>query len=367
MAAKTLFQTHYINFCKVELSKVMNCLNLGCGYHFHPSWTNVDIVSTGEGVIAHNLLQGIPFADKSFDVVYHSHVLEHISRAEAKKFLQECYRVLRPQGIIRVVVPDLEQIARLYLIALEQAASSSQEWIEHYEWILLEMYDQVVRNQPGGEMLAYLSQEYISNEEFVLKRIGIEGHNIITAIRQQRQQPQPPPPPLSERELMLKNLLGEEDYKNLQIGRFRQSGEVHQWMYDRYSLSVVLESVGFEQIKVCQPQESRIPQFHEYFLDIQPDGQVRKPDSLFVEAIKPVSGEAVAVSSGVPEDRVSNLQKLLHNSQAELERLQAELQQTITTLEESQSRVQAIESSKFWKMRMLWMRLKRAIGFKGAN
>ena len=31
-------------------------------------------------VIAHDLRRGIPFADESFDVVYHSHVLEHLSR-----------------------------------------------------------------------------------------------------------------------------------------------------------------------------------------------------------------------------------------------------------------------------------------------
>ncbi len=55
--------------------------------------------------------QGIPFPDRSFDVVYHSHVLEHLSKSEASKFLKECSRVLRPQGVLRVVVPDLEEIA----------------------------------------------------------------------------------------------------------------------------------------------------------------------------------------------------------------------------------------------------------------
>ena len=41
----------------------MELLNLGCGTRFHPSWTNVDFVSTGNNVIAHNLLNGIPFED----------------------------------------------------------------------------------------------------------------------------------------------------------------------------------------------------------------------------------------------------------------------------------------------------------------
>jgi hypothetical protein len=43
----------------------MDYLNLGCGDYYHPDWTNVDIISTGEGVIAHDLTQGIPFPDAS--------------------------------------------------------------------------------------------------------------------------------------------------------------------------------------------------------------------------------------------------------------------------------------------------------------
>ncbi|MBD2605362.1 methyltransferase domain-containing protein [Scytonema hofmannii FACHB-248] len=112
----------------------MDYLNLGCGDRYHPDWTNVDIVSTGGSVIAHDLTQGIPFPNASFDLVYHSHVLEHIPKTEAESFLKECYRVLRPQGVLRVVVPDLEQIAKTYLIAVEQASSGSQEWTSNYEW-----------------------------------------------------------------------------------------------------------------------------------------------------------------------------------------------------------------------------------------
>ena len=41
----------------------LNYLNLGCGSTFHKDWTNVDFVSTGEDVIAHNLLSGVPFND----------------------------------------------------------------------------------------------------------------------------------------------------------------------------------------------------------------------------------------------------------------------------------------------------------------
>lgn len=141
----------------------MKYLNLGCGYHYSKDevWTNLDFTSTGEHVIGHNLLNGIPFDDHSFDVVYHSHVLEHFSKSDAPAFLKECYRVLKPDAIIRIAIPDLEQIARLYLKYLELGiANPDDENIRaNYDWLLIEMYDQTVRNHSGGEMGKYLFQD----------------------------------------------------------------------------------------------------------------------------------------------------------------------------------------------------------------
>jgi len=282
----------------------MNYLNLGCGYRFHPDWTNVDFVSTGEGVIAHNLREGIPFLDSSFDVIYHSHVLEHFSKKEAELFVRECYRVLRPQGVLRVVVPDLEQIVRIYLTALEKASSGLPEWAFNYEWISLEMYDQTVRNNPGGEMATYLYRKQLPNKEFILERWGIEAKNLIEAASKQGKEIDPVTRQEGifekllknvyrffryrnyRKELLLKGILGKE-YNALQIGRFCQSGEVHQWMYDRYSLGVILKKCGMENIVQRTATESYIADWPSFNLDTEPDGTIYKPDSLFMEAIKP--------------------------------------------------------------------------------
>jgi predicted SAM-dependent methyltransferase len=273
----------------------MDLLNLGCGGRFHPAWTNIDFVSRDRTVIAHNLNQGIPFADATFDVVYHSHVLEHFSKTVANNFLQECYRVLRPQGVLRVAVPDLEQIARTYLFALEKASSGCQEWARNYEWILLEMYDQTVRNKSGGEMITYLQQEKLVNEQFILDRCGIEAKNLIAANTSLQTEPRVKVLLKQiyrfcryanyRQDRLFKLLLGKE-YTTWQIGKFRQNGEPHQWMYDRYSLALLLEQSGFRNIIQRSPTQSYIPNWDSFNLDTEPDGTVYKPDSLFVEAIK---------------------------------------------------------------------------------
>lgn len=273
----------------------MQYLNLGCGQRFHADWTNIDFQSTGQGVIAHNLSKGIPFPDNSFDCVYHSHVLEHFPKSQAEKFLSECYRVLKPQGIIRVVVPDLEQIARLYLYNLEQALSGSLESADNYDWILLEMYDQVARNISGGEMKAYLFQKHIPNEEFLVKRCGSEVKQIIQMGKNQekieiqvsilqRVKTNIKKPIIN----LLKTILG-YNYQALQIGKFRLSGEVHQWMYDRYSLSLLLKKCGFAAIIQRTAYESYLPQWTSFNLDTEADNHIYKPDSLYMEAIKPIT------------------------------------------------------------------------------
>ena len=281
---------------------MVNYLNMGCGSRFHPEWTNVNFTSTSDRVLAHNLTQGIPFPDASFDVVYHSHLLEHFPKAEAESFLSECCRVLRPQGVLRIVVPDLEQIARSYLTALEKASSDSEEWQANYEWILLEMYDQAVRNNSGGEMAAYLFREHIPNQEFIFKRCGTEAKNLIGIGHKLRQNQTTQRESHFKRflkqiyrclryssyrrDILLKLILGKE-YRTLQIGRFRQSGEIHQWMYDHYSLSVLLKKCNLTDVIQRSATESYIPDWTRFNLDTEIDGTVYKPDSLFMEAIKP--------------------------------------------------------------------------------
>lgn len=276
-------------------------VNLGCGSRYHPDWINIDMAPQVPEVMQGDLSRGIPLPGASCDVVYHSAVLEHMRRADAAAFLTECYRVLKPGGIMRVGVPDLEKICHLYLSRLTAALNGDKSAEHDYDWIMLELLDQTVREQSGGGMLDFLRQQPIPNESFVYERIGEEGREVVEALQRQpgRSGTRSFRDLLHEVRWRLTTLstaarrrvpqlaLGKNDRRALEIGRFRLAGEVHQWMYDRYSLARLLTQIGFREMHVQDATTSRIPDWASYHLDSMPDGQVMKPDLFFMEVIRP--------------------------------------------------------------------------------
>jgi SAM-dependent methyltransferase len=62
-----------------------------------------------------NAAARIPCADASTDAVYSSHMIEHLDRTEARAFLAEVLRVLRPGGVVRIAAPDLSGLVGQYL------------------------------------------------------------------------------------------------------------------------------------------------------------------------------------------------------------------------------------------------------------
>jgi SAM-dependent methyltransferase len=281
----------------------MKYVNLGCGTRYHSGWINIDIASSGPSVIQYDLSQGIPLGDASCDVVYNAAVLEHMRREDALRFLRECYRVLKPGGIVRVGVPDLEKLCQLYLSTLQAALDGDETAAHDYDWIMLELYDQTVREKSGGGMVEFLRQNPLPNEAFVYERIGEEGRQLVNALhnheKRRVQAPTTTKPnifvglrrrlrtlPGSMKRRLLLLLLGSDGMRALEIGRFRLAGEVHQWMYDRYSLARLLTAAGFCNPVVQSATSSQIPNWTSFHLDTTPDGRVIKPDLFFMEATK---------------------------------------------------------------------------------
>ena len=288
----------------------MTYLNLGCGRRTHPAWTNLDFTPAAPEVRAWDLRKGIPFPDSSVDVVYHSHLLEHLPHQEGAFLIREGYRVLRPGGVLRIVVPDLEGIARAYLDALERAASGEPGSADDHTWMVLEMYDQATRGDHGGAMFRFLWRPDLANADFVLRRLGLEAKRIIDAARSSRSLPggsSAPREPLRRRllrflvsprrwrERLVRLLVGPADYESLRLGRFRRCGEAHLWMYDRVSLRRLLEGCGLTEVCQRTAADSSIAGWAGFHLDTEPDGSVYKPDSLYMEGRKPGRPEPLAV------------------------------------------------------------------------
>jgi SAM-dependent methyltransferase len=74
-----------------------------------------------------DIVKGLPLAPGCASGVYASHVLEHLAHADCIRALRNTYRLLRPGGIFRLVVPDLEVAARDYLESLQKWSPDANE------------------------------------------------------------------------------------------------------------------------------------------------------------------------------------------------------------------------------------------------
>ena len=69
-------------------------------------------------ITIHDARKKLPFADNSVDYIYSSHLIDQFSRTGTAEMLNECYRVLKNQGLTRLVTTDLEKIANNYVRAI---------------------------------------------------------------------------------------------------------------------------------------------------------------------------------------------------------------------------------------------------------
>lgn len=93
-------------------------LHVGCGTNYVSGWVNIDNNSDnniGRLDLNWDMRRPLPYDDGSVDFIYNEHFLEHLSAAEGKRALKDFMRVLRPGGVLRVAMPDLEDVIRKYL------------------------------------------------------------------------------------------------------------------------------------------------------------------------------------------------------------------------------------------------------------
>jgi predicted SAM-dependent methyltransferase len=90
-------------------------LNWGCGTQPMPGWINSDI-KDGPGIdISCDIRDGLPLEDSSLDYVTSIHALPELPYPDIGTALVELRRVLKPGGVLRLSLPDLDRALRAYL------------------------------------------------------------------------------------------------------------------------------------------------------------------------------------------------------------------------------------------------------------
>lgn len=89
-------------------------LNWGCGPEPPYGWVNSDIFPAPGVQVVADIRTGLPLPDDWFEYVVSIHALPELSYAELDKALRELRRVLKPGGVLRLSLPDMDKAIQAY-------------------------------------------------------------------------------------------------------------------------------------------------------------------------------------------------------------------------------------------------------------
>ncbi len=89
-------------------------LHLGCGNKHITGFINIDARKTNEADEVDDVKTLSKYENNSINLIYASHLLEHMTRIEYTSVLTRWYKLLKNDGILRIAVPDIEQVFNHY-------------------------------------------------------------------------------------------------------------------------------------------------------------------------------------------------------------------------------------------------------------
>jgi|TARA_R110000868_G_scaffold138335_3_gene352400 predicted SAM-dependent methyltransferase len=115
-------------------------LHLGCGTKHLKDYINIDIRYLPGVDEVNNIRFLRNYKENSVDEIYACHVLEHFGRWEYKSVLERWFKILKPEGILRLAVPNFESICQYYtktsdLKALMGLLYGGQDYDENYHYV----------------------------------------------------------------------------------------------------------------------------------------------------------------------------------------------------------------------------------------
>lgn len=98
-------------------------LNLGSAFtQFHHGWVNIDTINTGNfpaihhyNFLNHDVRKALPYGTGVVDYIFASHLLQYLTYEEGLRALRDWRRIIRPDGALRLVLPDCNKLCAYYL------------------------------------------------------------------------------------------------------------------------------------------------------------------------------------------------------------------------------------------------------------
>jgi len=104
---------HWCYFKSLLFINKKKKLHVGCGKNKFSGWINADVVPSSELIVF--LQKKLPFRKEALSRIYTEHVLEHASYEVGLYFMKEAYRVLEIGGVVRLAMPDLDDLIEAYV------------------------------------------------------------------------------------------------------------------------------------------------------------------------------------------------------------------------------------------------------------
>ncbi|MGI8960851.1 MAG: class I SAM-dependent methyltransferase [Bryobacteraceae bacterium] len=90
-------------------------VNVACGPHVAEGMLNIDLFPAAPSVLAWDCRWTLPVSDGGAAGIRIEQFVEHLeTREELPSLLRDCHRALKPNGVLRIIVPDAERYLQAY-------------------------------------------------------------------------------------------------------------------------------------------------------------------------------------------------------------------------------------------------------------